>query len=80
MYSVELIKLIGKNFESTVYKPGSVVRFKCIEVLKIAKIQYAFRVMFFAIKKTKMLKMIRYFIMMVIRSNSRQGCCLYTSV
>ena len=78
MYSVELVKLTGANFESNIYKPGSVAKFKCIEILNVAKNRYAFRIWFSAMKKTKMLKTIRYFEMTVICGNSGQECRLFT--
>ena len=76
MYSVELVKLTGANFESNIYKPGSVAQFKCIEAHNVAKNRYAFRIWFSAMKKTTMLKTSRYFEMTVICSNSGQGCII----
>ena len=77
MYSVQLVKLTGANFESTVYKPGFVVQFKCIEVLNVGKNYNAFRILFSAIKKKKLLKTIGYFEMTVICGNSGQWLLLF---
>ena len=79
-HSVELVKLTGANLESTVHKPGSVVEFECIEVFNVAKIQYAFRILYAAIKKTKLLKTIGCFEMTAICGNSGQRCFFFTSV
>ena len=80
MYSVELVKLTWTNFESTVYKPGFVVKFRCIEDLNVTKNQNAFRILFSVIKKTNMLKTNLYFEMTVICGNSEQGFRLFISV
>ena len=53
VYSVELVKLPGTEFEGADYKLGSFVQFKCIEILNVAKNRFAFRILFSAIKKTK---------------------------
>ena len=79
MHSVELVNLTGANFESAVYKPGSVVQFKRIEVLNVAINQYAFRI-FFAVENTKLLETIRCIEMTVVCGNSGLGCRLVTTV
>ena len=53
VYNVQLVKLTRESFESTVYKLGCGVQLKFIEVLNLAKNQYALLILFSAIKKTK---------------------------